>query len=519
MFGELFKREHPDLVQQTLMVRCEMTECRTLLDVHFRVASGVLEELSRVVGLDLLNSAATRKGVALRVPSAIELSQMAMDELDQFIATIGVLVDAADTPEMLGDRAPIGMCLLLDNSDQLEDDLIAQIDQWAYDLGSKGVTATMVFFRPSTFSRIVSARQVQSDHLTNRLPFGVVVPPPLVDVLQRRIQLLLAEVGSKATTVAIGDMPSEFGAQITVGKLRQLSATFVKSLSATGGALLPSFAGSNVRRTLQSFDWIIGSWVMDSGALFTAITTGKQLPTEGGRSGWPRLLESFMLGPRRWYVPDFSPVESLFHPPSIDATGDHLIAIHLMQIIELGGKRGLNGSRDKRMTLGRLLDGAGEAHYSIPRVLHVLHWLADHESRDDEDATLYRATPLIATSSQGIQRGGGLEEPHDLNSQLRITKWGEYHLKTLIYQLRYWKHIYYDLVLPRETEAKLLGHNEAMTGEFLFQNLNVVVDFLTSYEDDWLRDVPIAPSVGIVPLMPTVSEMLRNQMGRGQSRP
>jgi hypothetical protein len=241
---------------------------------------------------------------------------------------------------------------------------------------------------------------------------------------------------------------------------------------------------SNLRSGLAALVGILGSHVMtdecyaDALMLRRASIKSENAPfVKSGVEKWPRVLEALILGRRMWYSPQCGAVENLLDPPSVSEYGDYFLLVHLLQLLL---KRGSD------LTIAYVCDRLTRLGYARGRIHDAVRHLAGRalilkDGHPDEDPFVKRSFPLLVVS------GADINGPYRDTTVLRATPWGQYHLNTLIEQAQYWKHIFYQIVLPANIASKLNADVIRSSGSILAQQLDTVFSYLIPIEESWLR--------------------------------
>ena len=109
-----------------------------------------------------------------------------------------------------------------------------------------------------------------------------------------------------------------------------------------------------------------------------------------------------------------------------------------------------------------------------------------------------------------------LEKPFTNKTLLYITPWGEYHLITLLHQMQYWRHIFYQITLPKSLLPKLnIEHVNGLVTD-LYKSIEVVIGFLNSIERSWLSGISDYKLniIGIHSIMDKVSAEITRQYNK-----
>lgn len=517
-----FRTKHPELYNKTLMIHCEAMgnnmpsdKEQTLLNVKREIAKSLFGELERVVTIDILLSKLLASGLSSPIPRyQTELDSYSNIEIDRFIEFIANLINGPDGRKILGERSPIALCLFLDNSDRLPEEIVFSLHQWCYNLSGAKAAVVMTFYRPGSYDKVLMNHQSIYDHISWRTPYSVQPPDPY-QMLSRRIEYLITKTShlDKIDTIEIPDLGGVIGSKISIKDTKQALNHLCQHLLASDKGMLPNLAGNNMRLLLQTFIRILSSWIMDSRTFFINLTLRKNengIDQDNIRTGWPRMLEALILGHRRWYNPKFSPVENLLHPPAITYNSDYFVAIHLLQLIEHGSRQ----ASDKGYTLASLQQDASETGYSEARTDQVLQWLSTKDPISIEGNDYYQMVPLIEGTLPNNKPFDPSHEPYLPDTRLKVTTWGSYHLNTLVYQLRYWKHVLYTTVIPQEIANQMHRDLNQVIDSCLFHNLDLFHKYLLERETAWFENRKIKKHLVIKPIIKKVIDEIKHQKSK-----
>jgi hypothetical protein len=509
MFLEMFKKEHFDLYNRSIFIRCETTECVSLLDIKREIAKSLISELNRLNIYDDLKNASDDTELNIYIPLMSELLSLTEDEIENFILSIGLLVDGPDGLKLFKEKAPIAICLFLDNTDRLPEHLLSDIYDWSYNFGAKGCLYAMIFYRPSSLDREIARKAIAYDYRSTRTPFTVYAPP-LKDVISKRIKYLFSlESISETKGIFINDLENKSGMRIKISDFKDALIHLCSNLVKSQNDLLPNFCETNIRLLLQSFIRVLSSWVMDSNTIFINLFSGKSNTYR--MVGWPRMLEALMVGHRKWYNPSFSPIENLFHPPLIEHFADYFIVIHLMQIIDKYTQESSENTGSNGIKIRDIHIHANNIGYLSSRIDRIIQWLLLTNSHEEGKLDYYRIRPLITICSESNKDYDIFNTKNNNELEISLSMWGKYHLSKLIYQLRYWKHIHYDMIIPSTINGKIIGDETSIIEIYLFDNLKVVFDFLGEIESNWFSSRPNAKSIGVSPIISNIKEEINKQ--------
>ncbi|HUU90595.1 MAG TPA: hypothetical protein VM238_05225 [Phycisphaerae bacterium] len=497
---EQYITQHPDLWKHTLLVRCECIDCETLGQVKVKIANALIEEMRRVGVYERLEAVTTAGGRLPELPT-LYAQVVSVKEAEELLARVDKLVSDPGAYPLLGDLAPLTIVLTLDNSDRMSDQVLSETASWCYAFSGRGTALTLVFCRPETYDWD-RARQEHGGDRSARLPF-VIKPPDHAQVLAFRVAYLFESChGDFPESVFISDLSILNTQEVQIGRAREAVSRLCQNLVTSRGDFLSSLAEENTRLLLIGFLRIFGSWVMTSDVCFRSLVDRRSQPNDVP-TGWPRMLEALILGHRRWYSPDFSFVENLFRPPLVEHHGDYFIGLHLLQLLE----RYPNG-----VPIRDLYREAESVHYERFRIDAVLLHFATRVIPDGPDP-VHRACPLVATKLDGRPATSWMA-PLEPSLVVCATQWGLCHLRLLVRQFRYWKHVFYDLVLPEDTAARVCGNGDELVRQHCWENIQVAHRFLKDAENRWFTDRANAAAYGIRPVMPNIIEEVTSQYRR-----
>jgi hypothetical protein len=273
------------------------------------------------------------------------------------------------------------------------------------------------------------------------------------------------------------------------------------------------FVHPNLRAGLQALLGILGSHIM-SDQEYGQVLLLRSAATERSGSGrhpapalerWPKVLEALILGRRNWYSSEHGAVENVLGPPHVKEYRDYFLLMHCLQSL-LKDAEGCQ--------IGELCERLRHFGYDHSRVHSgILRLLSRdtslREGSPDDDPLVNRSFPLVVV--------------HTLTSQatllrddmtVQATPWGKYHLEKLIFQLQYWKHIFYQIVLPHSVAREMDPMAIRGSGGELRQQLTRIFGYLMPIEKQWLYGVTAEElkKTGVYPVMESVREKVLLQL-------
>jgi hypothetical protein len=491
---ELAKR-FPELSQKSLAARAELTDRdpKNLLDAQRWVARCLYLELNKKGLLanrirDLMIEAYT-PGVPPQVPSTVEeIGNWPLELINGFISTIGTICkhESGIRPR-LKSEAPDALCLFLDNSDHLSADLVGELYTWCNNISGSSGCLLWMFLRPVTFAQLQMKHQQAAVNLRAPEP---IYAPTLKQVVLKRMDTLPKRF-HPTDKVTLPNVAIAFGQPVTFTPMDVKDAvSYVTNLALeTSDDMLSQLTGdeqnqTNLRGGLAALVGILGSHVITDRDYADALLLRPQVALAPGavaahRSGiekWPRVLEALILGRRIWYSPKCGAIENLLDPPRVQEYGDYFLFLHILQVLTKKGTEVPFG--DICFRLARLGYTRGRIHEAV-QYLAGREVISD-EGNPDEDPFVKRTFPLVIVASSA-QDG-----PYRDNTIIRATPWGDYHINTLVWQAQYWKHMFYQIMLPSSLTSGLRPDVLRDTGSKLAEQLDGVLVYLASIEDAWL---------------------------------
>ena len=508
-----------NLCQKTILIRAELTERdrMSLLDLQRCVALALYRDLDERLGIAQkirnIMLAGYTPGVHPPVPAFIEeIITWDANKVDQFIEVVGhICRPGSRIGAQLGPRAPSRLCFFLDNSDQLSMANVAELYSWCNNTSGNAKSLLWVFLRPETF------RLLQVQH--QRAPIGLRSPEPvyaptLREAVEKRIATFPMQFkGTERVKLPFG--PGEF----TPEDVQKAVSYFASQALETADHMLTRLTESpdsdgqpDLRAGLQGLLGILGSHVMTDEEYAMAILgrvtrhageTGGKRPRRA-TAGWPRVLEALILGRRVWFSSACGAVEHVFDPPNVETYGDYFLLVHILQCLD---------RRHEEITFADLCARLGRLGYAMGRVQEGLRHLATRqiileEGRPDDDPFARRTFPLVMVDVPSENA------PYRDSTTVRVTPWGSYHISTLVWQAQYWKHIFYDLVLPASLANRLDARCIHGPAPGLADQLQKVLTYLTEVEASWLHGLTRADlkSLGIAPIMEVTGKKVLKQI-------
>ena len=176
--------------------------------------------------------------------------------------------------------------------------------------------------------------------------------------------------------------------------------------------------------------------------------------------------------------------------------GDYFLLIHILQYLNW---------HQKEVTFVELYTKLGILGYTPARINEGVRYLAIRqlllEDRED-DPFVRRTFPLVMVD---VPTEDALYQDQ---SPIRITPWGSYHIEVLIKQAQYWKHIFYDLVLPASLANKLNVKCIHRSASELSTQLQRIFGYLAKVETNWLYGFTSSKlePLGITPIIKTMEQ-------------
>jgi len=511
-----------DLAAKALFVRAEMTQCRStsLLQAKRTVVRRLFRTLVDV-GLQSKIRDAMKELYSTDVPPQVprtkqELVSWDEDKVDGFIEAIGEICNgASELRDVLGESAPDGLVLLLDNMDQLDDEVTLELCNWAYSISGRAHALLWLFLRPETLARLQEMQQRWP--VQTRSPERIVAPS-LKAVVARRTETFpghLKEHGH--SEIAFGEKGDKAVTPEDIGKAIQ-HITDMAFQTDKGQGLLHSMteqAGGdgeiNLRAGLQGILGILGSRIIKDADYSRAILRSKTADGSTLGIGWPRILESLILGRRIWYSAQGGVVENLVDPPEVEQYADYFLLVHLLQHLTRDA-----GDPYAIHRFGAVCAAMQQVGYPGGRVQRAAQYLWQRlpfgDDVDDPSVDQFpgRTFPLLKLPDAR----GSSTWPRSL--RIRATPWGRYHVASLLtQQAQYWKHLSYQIVLPSSVcRALSLRDVHASSGEDLNQFLSHIFDFLGPIEERWLAhlDEDELTRLGIRKVIPRIRKVVEGQL-------
>ena len=511
-------KNYAELCQKTILVRAELTERQrsSLIDLQRGVADSLYEDLDQRLGIaEEIRSIMLdfyTPGVHPPVPACREeIINWDIEKINQFIEVIGkICKPESRIAAKLGHRAPSHLSFFLDNSDQLNKSTVGDLYNWCNNMSGIAEALLWVFLRPETF------KLLQIEH--QRAPIGLRSPEPIYapalrSVVEKRINTFPMQFKLDE------EIRVPFGPGVLTPENVQKAVRYVASqaLETTDHMLVrlterpDTDAQPDLRAGLQGLLGILGSHVMTDDeygkALLERVTkersgTGKlRVLTMGG---WPRLLEALILGRRVWFSSACGAVENLLYPPNVEMHGDYFLLVHILQCLRHQGDE---------ITFLDLCVNLQRLGYPVGRVQDGTRFLSQRqvireEGNPEDDPFVRRTFPLVVVDTL-TERA-----PYREQTPMRITPWGDYHISTMLQQAQYWKHIFYDLVLPASFAGQLDAKSIHESATELSGQLRKVFEYLSEVEKSWLYGLTSAElrSLGVEAVMDKTQTTVLRQL-------
>jgi len=511
---------HSNIYSNTIIARAEFTECErnNLLSMQKHVALSLFKDLNmRLCIAETIREIMIRdfsKGLDIPIPKHIEeIENWNIEKINSFISVVGMICQpTSNIHKALGDKAPNALCLFCDNSDQLKKEIIGNFYDWSNNISGKANCLVWIFLRPETLAYL--------ENIYQRAPYGLrgaepIFAPTLKEVITKRLETFPNRF-DKDETVEI-----PFGSGIINAIDIQKSVTYIVNLTLeTSVPILPKLTERldgdgqpNLRAGLQALLSILGSHIISDEEYGRAILLQNTLDTQLSKEKnykpvferWPKIIEALILGRRVWYSPRSGAVENLLDPPQIESYGDYFIIIHCLQI--------LLKHKSNEFRFHQICNDLNKLGYQQGRIQEIIKHLASRatieEQSPQEDPFLKRTFPLVEVQLPS------LDLPFRDNTLIQITPWGEFHLKTILEQAQYWKHIYYQIILPASLARSL--ETDCVKGHVykLKDQLSIVFDYLIGIEKSWMYNINADTQIdiGLSIVMHKVKEKVLNQLG------
>lgn len=492
---------YPDIYQCSCITRVECIDCLTSRDVRERLLYLFIEELSD--RLHIYES--VKKAMApldqVGLPEKKHLCRSLSDEeLKLGISNLTRFLGSKECQESLGHCVPL--FLFLDNSDHLQNRTLIELYSWLYGLAGDGGAAVLICYRPESYNNIVNYRAPFGDISIRNTPFTV-VPPDAREILKQRVKFVSAQrLGQMISPIQLCDCEFLGTSELTITKAQDALTKLAEYFTERENDFLQALAGNNFRIFLVGLLHTLHSWIMRSDDYLLGLAAKSGEPSS---SGWPRRLEAFILGRKQWYDSDDSFVGNLLFPPGIKETKAYFLTIHMLQILNHSHEKGSRESLNAAMRM---------AGYSSAQTAQGASRLA--QKVDIYDINMPgNPSPLLVHEHDG--RIISNEESQTLKGcTIKTTLWGTYHLSTLLYQLRYWKHILYDCMIPGYIAARLKFEWQDPFVHLRY-NLEVLYDYLEGVERSWFANHPEAIDAGCTPVIVEIKERVFRQLAGGNN--
>jgi hypothetical protein len=492
VFLDEIAKRHPGLYKATILVRAELIERdrKSLLDVQRCVARSLYNDIDKRLKLAHrireIMIGGYRKGVEPPIPKyREEIESWRETHVNQLLRVIGSICSKDSGIHVeLGEQAPRSLCLFIDNSDQLEPHIVGELYNWANNISGDAGALLWVFLRPETYAYL--QMQYQKAHISLRSSEPI-YGPSLKDVVAKRIATFPNRFKA-ADRVAVSHPSFTFApsdVQAAVAYLTDLTLETAEDMLPRLTDRPEEEGAPDLRAGLQGLLGILGSHIMSDEEYVNALLmrTAEQSATtsgskhKGALERWPRVLEALILSRRAWYSSECGAVENLVDPPGIEARGDYFLLLHCLQVLI---------SKPLTATIGELCTRLAKLGYTHGRVQDAIRHLAtrhvaSEDGQPDDDPFVRRTFPLAL-----VENSGG-RAPYRDETKVQITPWGNYHVKTLVWQAQYWKHIHYQIVLPGSVGTGMDPGSVNGTKADLRRELGNVFDYLIPIEKSWLH--------------------------------
>ncbi len=477
------RKNYAELCQKTILVRAELTERQrgSLIDLQRAVADALYEDLDQRLGIaEEIRSIMLdfyTPGVHPPVPACREeIINWDLEKIVQFIEAIGKICKAESRiAAKLGPRGPSRLCFFLDNSDQLIRTIVGDLYNWCNNMSGIAEALLWVFLRPETF------KLLQIEH--QRAPIGLRSPEPiyaptLSAVVEKRINTFPMQFKRNE------EIRVPFGPGVLTPEDIQKAVRYVagQALDTTDHMLvcltdrIDTDSQPDIRAGLQGLLGILGSHIMTDNEYGKAVLGMATTDRSGTMGNWPRLLEALILGRRIWFSSACGAVENLLYPPNVETYGDYFLLIHILQCLR---------HQQDEITFLDLCVNLQKLGYTAGRVQVGSRYLSQRqvireEGNPEDDPFVRRTFPLLIVDTLTER------SPYRDQTLMRITPWGDYHISTMLKQARYWKHIFYDLVLPASFTGQLDAKVIHKSATELSGQLRKVFEYLSRVENSWL---------------------------------
>ena len=395
----------------------------------------------------------------------------------------------------------------------MEPFLVTQLYNWAYNISGSSRALLWVFMRPETFALLEGDDQTKRGAVTLRAPEPIHAPT-LKEVVFKRIETFphaFPDDWRKEIKVPLGKSYSFTPKDV------QSAVSYVTSLALDKTSdMLPKLTDRadggkepNLRAGLQGLLGILGSHVMTDSEYATALLLRTNDNYISAIERWSRVLEAFILSRRNWYSSRCGAVENLFDPPNVEDHGDYLLLVHCLQ--------SLCSDETRNRTIGELCGRLLRLGYSHERVSQAIRHLSDRRASLNDNDVQQTADPFCGRTFPLVTVGRPIYGVSDSDEQcVQISAWGEYHVRTLIEQAQYWKHMFYQIVLPFSIgrDLKPVAVHES---NFVLQGqLDRIFNYLVAVEERWLRglDENELTFIGVSRIIQKLRDKIRLQLQR-----
>ena len=493
--------------EKCIIVRAEFTERSRdyLIDAQRSVAKALLKDIKFRLGIsdkirDLMKQYYSPE-IKPQIPDLeTEINSWTILQVNELINTIGDICNPNnDIHKELGNKAPKSLCIFCDNSDQMNEEIVIELYQWCKDISGVSNSLVWVFFRPDTCEYLL--RFFRNDSFTMR---GIepIIAPNIEDVLYKRLYTFYNRF-LPSEQIVIGT--NYYTINDVVNAVRYITDLTISSSDPILKELIKgkNDGETNLRAGLQAFISILGSHVITDYDYIQAIALRHDNKTKKAIERWPLIIEALMLNRRRWYSSKVGAIENMFSPPNIEFNGYYFIIIHLLQLLSSSNNSFQYGFIREKM------NKLGYDNRSINET--ILHLSSRTEILNKEliNTTFKeRAFPLVFINKKDVL--------FDDLATIEISQWGRYNLNILIYELKYWKHIYYDIIFPKWFLDTLGTPSNDMPTKKLDNELLKVFNFLSMIEKSHLY--PFSEDelncLNIKPIMGNVKKNVRNILNK-----
>ncbi len=472
-----FRERFPDLHKSSCIVRVECIGLHSIRAVKEKLLFSYVDSLDNHLRVyDTIKKVSSRSNGGVRIPSSANgCVGWSEKEIEGAITWLSLFLGSRECKESLGTCLPT--FVFLDNSDHLRIDIVADLYGWLYGLaGDSGVFITLCY-RPETRDRLQRQRASQDDRSPR--PPTPVYPAPVRDVILRRFEYICEScLGNTVSPVEITDCTILGSSRVEIVDAKKAILHLAALIAEGKSDFLAALAGTNFRVGLVALVRVLNSHVVTSDDFLMALTESNDKDNEV-RTGWPRRFEGLILGHRYWFDGNLSYVENLFCPPGVEKDRSHFLALHVLKLLM---------RQPGPFPVGELYGLLEVAGYDRSRVDSCLQWLSMRVIPDDAKQEA-RICPLVELTDDGIPVSA-FDIGKTFNYKACVTPWGKYHVDTAIWQLRYWKHIVYDTLVPTHIENDFRNDGVDLVGKHLRHNLTVFFSYLGTEEQRWHNIYP-----------------------------